>query len=458
MPKLQTQCPNCGQPITADVNQLIDVGQNPQLKERLLSGQLNVAQCQTCGFQGQLPVPLVYHDPDEELLLTFTPPEMNLSMEEREQKLAPLIQKVTENLPQEERKAYLFQPQTMMTMDSLIKNVLQAEGVTEEMIEEQQERMNLLERLLATEGDEQVALIQKNEDLIDREFFGIFSQIAQRLIASQDQGVIQKIQSLQDNLLNETDVGRKIRTESEAIEEARSALEKAGNNLTRGGLLDMVINAPNEERVRAYASLARPAMDYQFFQMFTDRIEKAEGEKRQKLVKRRNLLLQLTKEIDKQVDQRLKEARERIETILGEENLSEAVMNNISYIDEFFLQALGAELEDAKKNNNAQRLEKLQQLMQVIEEISTPAEFKLIDEFLEVAEDDAKLEAKIQEHSAELNEEFMNNLTGIVGQVEDRLEELQGKEKERQEQVLERLKLVHKKALRHTMEKKFKSN
>lgn len=458
MPKLQTQCPNCGQPITADVTQVIDVGQNPQLKERLLSGQLNLAQCQTCGFQGQLPVPLVYHDPEEELLMTFTPPDMNLSMEEREQKLAPLIQQVTENLPQEERKAYLFQPQTMMTMDSLIKNVLEAEGVTEEMIEEQQERMNLLERLLALEGDEQVELIQKNEELIDREFFGIFSQIAQRLIASQDQGVIQQIQALQDNLLNETEIGRKIRTESEAIDEARSALEKAGNNLTRGGLLDMVANAPNEERVRAFASLARPAMDYQFFQLFTDRIEKAEGEKRQKLVKRRNLLLQLTKEIDQQVEQRLKEARERIETIIEKENLSEAVMQNISFIDEFFLQALGAELEDAKKNNNTQRQEKLQRLMQVIEEISTPAEFKLIDEFLEVAEDEAKLDEKIQQHSDELNEEFMNNLTGIVGQVEDRLEELEGKEKERQKQVLERLKKVHKKALRHSMEKKFKSN
>lgn len=458
MPKLQTQCPNCGQPITADVNQVIDVGQNPQLKEQLLSGGLNIAQCQTCGFQGQLPVPMVYHDPDEELLLTFTPPDMNLSMQEREQKLAPLIQEVTENLPQEERKAYLFQPQTMMTMDSLIKNVLQAEGVTEEMIEEQQERMNLLERLLTLDGDQQIELIQENEDLIDREFFGIFSQIAQRLIASQDQGVIQKIQTLQDNLLNETDVGRKIRTESEAIEQARSDLEKAGNNLTRGGLLDMIVDAPNEERVRAYASLARPAMDYQFFQMFTDRIEHAEGEKRQRLVTRRNLLLQLTKEIDQQVDQRLSEARERIGNLIGEENLSEAVMKNISNIDEFFLQALGTEIEAAKKNNNAERLEKLHKLMQVIEEISTPAEYKLIDEFLEVAEDDSKLEEKIQQHSDELSEEFMNNLTGIVGQVEDRLEELQGEEKERQKMMLERLKTVHKKALRHSMEKKFKAN
>jgi len=455
MPKLQTQCPNCGQPITADVNQVVDVGQKPQLKERLLSGGLNVAQCQTCGFQGQLPVPLVYHDPDEELLLTFTPPDMNLTMEEREQKLAPLIQQVTENLPQEERKAYLFQPQTMMTMDSLIKNVLQAEGVTEEMIEEQQERMNLLERLLALEGDQQIEMIQDNEDLIDREFFGIFSQIAQRLIASQDQGVIQQIQSLQDHLLNETDIGRKIRKESEAIEQARSNLENVGNNLTRGGLLEMVVEAPNEERVRAYASLARPAMDYQFFQMFTDRIEHAEGDNRQKLVKRRNLLLQLTKEIDQQVDQRLAEARERIESLIAEENLSEAVMNNISYIDEFFLQALGTEIEDAQKNKNTGRLDKLQKLLQVIEEISTPAEFKLIDEFLEVAEEDDKLEEKIQQHSDELSEEFMNNLTGIVGQVEDRLQELQGAEKERQKKVLDRLKKVHKKALRHSMEKKF---
>ena len=135
MAKTQTACPNCGQPMVADTTQLIDVRMNPELKNQLLSGRLNVASCQVCGFQGQVPIPLVYHDPEKELLLTFTPPDVGKSMEEKESALAPLLQKVIDNLAPEERKGYLFQPQAMLTMSNLIKNVLKADGITEEMLD-----------------------------------------------------------------------------------------------------------------------------------------------------------------------------------------------------------------------------------------------------------------------------------------------------------------------------------
>ena len=93
-----------------------------------------MAQCQLCGFQGQLPVPLVYHDSKKELLLTFSPPDLNRTMQEKEAALAPLLQDIINNLKPEERKGYLFQPQTMLTMNSLVKNVLLGDGITEEMI------------------------------------------------------------------------------------------------------------------------------------------------------------------------------------------------------------------------------------------------------------------------------------------------------------------------------------
>ncbi len=456
MPKLQTQCPNCHQPIVAEVTQVLDVSENPQLKQKLLSGTLNVTQCPHCSFQGQLPVPIVYHDPEKELLLTYNPPDPNLSMEERERKMAPLLKKVTENLSPEQRKAYLFQPQTMMTMESLIKNVLKEDGVTEEMIEDQQKKLNVLQRLLALDGEAQEELIRENEEIIDREFFAIFSQIAQRLVASQNEEIVEKIQIVQDKLLSETAVGREIKKESEEYQYARKTLEDIGQQLTRSKLLELVINAPNKDRIQAYASLARPAMDYQFFQLFTDRIEQSEGELRKKLVARRNELLKLTKEIDKQVEERMNEAREKIEEILKAESISEAVMNNINFVDEFFIQALSSEIELAKKENESERLERLNEILSVIEEISAPAEFQLIDEFLEAAENDQVLEQKIQDHSESLTDGFINNLTNILNQVEQRLDGLEGEERERQKDLLERLEKVHGKILKSSMEKKFK--
>ena len=75
MPKTRINCPNCRQPVTADIDQLFDVNIDPAAKQRLLSGAFNIIQCPHCGFQGQAATPIVYHDPEKELLLTYVPPE-----------------------------------------------------------------------------------------------------------------------------------------------------------------------------------------------------------------------------------------------------------------------------------------------------------------------------------------------------------------------------------------------
>jgi hypothetical protein len=74
MAQTQINCPNCKSPIMADVQQLFDVAQDPSSKSRLLSGFSNFVQCQVCGYQGALATPIVYHDPEKELLLKFDQP------------------------------------------------------------------------------------------------------------------------------------------------------------------------------------------------------------------------------------------------------------------------------------------------------------------------------------------------------------------------------------------------
>ena len=76
MAQTQTTCPRCRQPILAEVEKLFDLNVDPQAKQRLLSGAVNVARCPNCGFEGPINVPIVYHDPEKELLLTYFPPEL----------------------------------------------------------------------------------------------------------------------------------------------------------------------------------------------------------------------------------------------------------------------------------------------------------------------------------------------------------------------------------------------
>lgn len=452
MAKIQTQCPNCQQPMLADLVQIVDVRENPELKQQLLSNGLNIGQCQVCGFQGQIPVPLVYHDPEKELLLTFIPPHLGASMEEKESALGPLLSKVMDGLPPKDRKAYLFEPKTMLTMNNLIKNVLEGDGITEEMIEGQQKKMKVLEQLLRLEGESLVKEIKENEEIIDQEFFAIFSEIAQRVVATQDQEMVQRITDVQEKLLQETEIGKEIADERREIEAARKSLENLGERLNRNTLLDLIVSAPGESRIKALAGMVRPLMDYTFFQNFTELIEKTDGQGRQKLIEKRNYLLKLTQEFDKAVNERLESAQKIIDEIVMADNLELAVQQALQDIDEFFVQALSQEIQNSQSDPESERTKKLEKLMRYIEELSTPPELKLVDELLQAAEDDEELKDKIREFKDQLNSEFTNYLTSIMNSYEERIKQSAGDEKEKMKENYQLLTKVYNAVLRFSME------
>jgi predicted nucleic-acid-binding Zn-ribbon protein len=101
MPQTQTSCPRCRQPVIADITQLFDTNQDPTAKQKLLSGSFNVIQCQSCGYTGNLNSPIVYHDSEKELLLTYFPSELGLPANEQEKLIGPLIKQAMDRLPAE---------------------------------------------------------------------------------------------------------------------------------------------------------------------------------------------------------------------------------------------------------------------------------------------------------------------------------------------------------------------
>lgn len=454
MAKIQTSCPNCGQPMAAEIFQVIDADKEFQLKEILLAGGLNFAQCQLCGFQGQLPIPLVYHDKEKDLLLTFSPPNTNKTMEEKESALAPLLKQVIDNLEPQERKGYLFQPQAMLTMNNLVKNVLLADGITDEMIQAQQEKMKLLDTLFNQDGEQLKKTVIENNENIDREFFSIFAEIAQRIISSRDEKSIEKIKTVQDVLMAETDIGKEILSETREIQAATQSLEALGENLTRGSLLELVINAPNLERVKAFAGLVRPAMDYEFFQNFTERIEAADENDRKDLVEKRNLMLKVTQEIDEQLQQKVTEATETINRIIENESIEEGLKKNIGLVDQLFVQALSGEINQAEENKNEERKEKLIELFQIIQEMTTPPELKKVEELVALSDDSSKLETALDEIDPELSEKIIGYLTSIISNYEEQSVNEEAENLDQLNETLARLKIVFNELLRKSMKSK----
>ncbi|HMP41057.1 MAG TPA: CpXC domain-containing protein [Roseiflexaceae bacterium] len=59
---IQLNCPNCSAPVRAQLFTIVDAGAQPELKARLLTGQLNMAICPNCGNPIMLGAPLIYHD------------------------------------------------------------------------------------------------------------------------------------------------------------------------------------------------------------------------------------------------------------------------------------------------------------------------------------------------------------------------------------------------------------
>ncbi len=417
MPQTQMQCPNCRQPIVVDVQQVFDVGADPGAKQRLLSGAPNLAQCPHCGYQGPLMAPLIYHDPQKELLLTFVPPELGLPRDEQERLIGSLIRQVMDALPQEQRKAYLLSPQTMLTYQGLVERILEADGITKEMIEAQQQKVRLIERLLTVPPDSQDAIIEQEKALVDADFFALLQRLGEAAMATGDENALRRIVALQHKLLETTEFGRELKAQKEEVDAAVASLREAGENLSREQLLDLLAEAPSEARLGTLVSLARPLMDYTFFQMLTERIEKAEGEEKEQLAAMRETVLAMTQEIDEEVQARIDLARRNLDALLKAPDLEQAVLQNLGAIDQVFVDVVQDELQKARQQGNLERSAKLSQIVAVLEKASGAKEIALLEKLLDI-EDEAALEEELSRHPEANSPAFVELLTGLMAQAE----------------------------------------
>ena len=449
MPQTQIACPRCRQMIAANVEQLFDVTQDPQAKQRLLGGVSNMARCPHCGYQGRLATPIVYHDNSKDLLLTYFPPELGVPLNEQEKILGPLIKQVMDRLPAEKRKGYLLNPTPNLTYESMVQVILGKDGITPEMLKEQQDRVAVVERLLqASTNDVRSEIIKQNINLFDEQFFALFSRLAQSAAASGQEPVARAMVDLQKQLLEETEFGRGLKESVAELEAAQKSLQEAGKSLTREKLLDMVIDAPNEARIRAYVSMARGGMDYQFFQLLTEKIDKAAGDEKAKLESIRDKVLDFSNEVDKQMEARFKQAQEFVESLLTQDDVVQAVQQNLDGFSQDAVDVVNQMLRQASEKNDYTRMGKLQKMVEVLRQSSTPPEMEFIEHLLD-APDDVSLDQMLDANKELVNDQFMEALIGLVAQVDQAAEQGNPEAKA----LGEKLNHIYKSALKLSMKK-----
>jgi CpXC protein len=449
MPQTRTNCPRCKTPILVDVEQLFDLNIDPEAKKKLLSGSFNVIACKNCGYQGMMTTPMVYHDPSKELLLTYFPPEMGLPVNEQERLIGPMINQVVNKLSMEKRKGYLFRPQTMLTLQTMIEKVLEADGITKEMLDGQQKRLSLLQRLLSTpQAADRSAIIQQEEVLVDEALFSILSRLAESAMAQGDQQLAHSLASVQQELLSQTKLGQELQSQSLEAEAAIKSLQQASEKgLTREILLDLLIEASSETRFNTLVSLARSGLDYNCFQILTERITAAPEEQKQKLVEMREKLLKLTSEIDKVIQKQQGETRQLLERILAAADVRQAAMDSIESINDMFIETLQNELQVARQKTDLDRISKLQKVVAVVEEASAPPpELELIDKLIS-APDEAARHQLLQENAALVTQEFIDLLNNMM---------VQSETKPQLQEAKEQIQQAFSSALRFTMQANLK--
>lgn len=379
-------CPNCNNRFVSPVMTIVDATQNPEAKTLFLSGQINVAVCPQCGHAGMLSSPIVYHDAEKELFLTYIPSELGLPDAEQQRIVGDLTNRVMSSLPVEQRKGYLLRPHNFLQLTAMIEAILEADGITPEMLEAQRAKATLLERLVrSTDEDTRRLIAQENSQQIDYEFFQILTLNIELAQSEGQEEIVRQLLALRAQLLKWTEAGQEIAAREEVIREL-------GTGITREALLDKLIDAAlagERVKIETMVAVGRSAIDYVFYQQLTERIDAAQDAgntgQAETLKALRESILTLVAEIDAEIQKATEQTARLIQEMVESDDLENAIRAHLNEVDDMFLSVLAMNLQAAVQAGRSEEAERLNQigdtLMKLIEE-SQPPEILFINQLL----------------------------------------------------------------------------
>ncbi len=312
--------------------QIVDVGRDPSLKSALLSGRLT-----------NLAAPFIYHDPAKQLAFVLMPMELNMRDTDQQRVIGQLTQNVMRGLPENAPRGYLLQPKMFFTFQSLVEAVLEADGVSPEVLRTQQEKVDLLREL--ARGSDEASLRQKardNDAKIDGAFFDILNASIDANLNAGRESAANQLAGLQKIILEETAYGKKVG--------ARMAvLESFQKSPTREVLLDQLIDAPDVESREMLVTLGRQLLDYAFFQSLTAKIDVADANGKEKLIALRKEVQDTRDKVDEASRIYMQEKAGLIQAIASSKNPLETAREREAEIDDAFFSVLQANAQEAQR-------------------------------------------------------------------------------------------------------------
>ena len=404
------RCPACGHQYAQGVHRAIDAAKEPRLKDMLLQGSFNLSVCPQCGNQGLVTTPFLYHDAEKSLFFVFLPMNLGVSDAEQQRMVGGLTNEFMSGLEPEERRGYMLQPKVYLSLQSMVDDIMIADGITREEIDAMRERAALLQELMQIESMEDLQRkVQENQDKIDYTFFQVLSSGIERAQSQGDAQTAQALSNLRDDLLSIT--------QPEGVEAEAQTLE-----LGREELLEMMLSERDPEKLRRLVALARPALDYFFFQAIADRIETAEKEGNEIEAKRlsriRETILSITDELDEEARGALTEAAGFLREAIAHDAPETYLTQHQGRLDDAFFAVLNMNIAEAQRRNDenaAKALAALGGLAARILEEKAPPEVRLINRLLRAKPEDRR--QILQEQSHLINDDMLAMMTEMSGQM-----------------------------------------
>jgi hypothetical protein len=409
----QVKCPQCGRSFVTEITTIIDVGLDATLKERLLRGQVNRAECPDCGAGGLLSTPLLYHDPAKELLLTYMPAELGLSADDQERFLGSLVNTVMNSLPPEQRKGYFLRPSTMLTMESLLDTILEADGISKEALQAQRQRLSLLNQLLAVVDDDESLdkLVAEHKAELTYEFFLLLAEI---LDADEEQAPA-----------GETAEGNVVaRLRDKLLERVSPAMPQAASpEASYDQVADLLLEALDTDAWQTSVRLNVARLDYGFFQRLTARLDAAQGEQQERLTTLRARLLQELDELRNASQRAQDDAALLVMQLLEADDLAQEVAAHLAEIDDVFFMVLDRYLRAAHQKGDEKRVARLSGLMLTVQdalEAQLPPVLRLVTRLVRADYPDES-NAILEEQRALLDETFLQQYDAYVEAAREQL-------------------------------------
>ncbi len=339
-----------------------------------------------------------------------------MTAEEQEPGGGSLLNAVMSQVPAEERKAYFLQPKTALTFEGLYDDILEADGISKEMLEWQRSRLQLLSSLLSAVDDDPTLdeLVEEHRKELDYEFLLLLSDL---MDARQEEApeMVESLTTLRTKLLARVDIsGQPIPTLNTdlSFDEWVEALQRAA----AGPSLSRVVEA-NRER-----------LDYGFFQNLTARIEAAEAagetERAAELSTLRQRVLDEMDALNRRMQQAQDQATLLLMDLLEAEDQAAAVREKAQQIDEFLLGTLVRMRETAERNQDSRRVARLNGLLETITDVleeNLPPEARLINKLLRAEYPDGT-NGVLEQNRGMLTDEFLQVFDEQVAELEQMAE------------------------------------